>query len=232
MSNVEIRNHPKFNNIYISGASENLKLYSKNLIPGTQVYGERIIEYRGIEYREWDPYRSKLAALILENPITNFLRDDLKCLYLGASSGTTISHLSDIITNGVIYGVEFAERSIRQLIQNVSIRANIIPILGDARHPENYIKSIFTDIDLIYQDVSQPNQADIAIANSNYYLNDTGILVLAIKSQSIDSIAKSEKIYEQEKRSLEKARYEIIETSNIHKYAANHIILIVKKKSI
>jgi len=232
MSNVEIRNHPKFNNIYISGASENLKLYSKNLIPGTQVYGERLIEYRGIEYREWDPYRSKLAALILENPITNFLRDDLKCLYLGASSGTTISHLSDIITHGVIYGVEFAERSIRQLIQNVSIRANIIPILGDARHPENYIKSIFTDIDLIYQDVSQPNQADIAIANSNYYLNDTGILILAIKSQSIDSIAKSAKIYEQEKRSLEKARYEIIETSNIHNYAANHIIFIVKKKAI
>ncbi|MFX0188199.1 MAG: fibrillarin-like rRNA/tRNA 2'-O-methyltransferase [Candidatus Hodarchaeota archaeon] len=232
MSNLEIRNHPKFNNVYISGPSENLKLYSKNLVPGTKVYGEKLIRYGGIEYREWDPFRSKLAALILKDPITNFLRDDLKCLYLGASSGTTISHLSDIVKNGFIYGVEFAERSIRQLIQNVSNRSNVIPILGDARHPENYAKSIFTDVDLIYQDVSQPNQAEIAVANSNYYLNDTGIILLAIKSQSIDSISKSEKVYKQEKKSLKRAGYEIIESLNVHKYAANHIILIIKKNPI
>ncbi|MFX1395342.1 MAG: fibrillarin-like rRNA/tRNA 2'-O-methyltransferase [Promethearchaeota archaeon] len=232
MSNVEIRNHPKFNNIYISGPFENLKLYSKNLIPGIKIYGERLIDYRGIEYREWDPFRSKLAALILENPITNLFREDLKCLYLGASSGTTISHLSDIIKDGIIYGVEFAERSIRQLIQNVSNRSNIIPILGDARHPEDYAKSIFTDVDLIYQDVAQPNQAEIAIKNSKYYLNDKGILILAIKSQSIDSVAKSEKIYKEEKKTLEDAGYSIIEALNIHKYAANHIVLIVKKKAI
>jgi len=232
MSNVEIRNHPKFNNVYISGPLENLKLYSKNLIPGIKVYGERLIDYRGLEYREWDPFRSKLAALILENPITNFLRDDLKCLYLGASSGTTISHLSDIVKGGIIYGIEYAERSIRQLIQNISNRSNIIPILGDARHPEDYAKSIFTDVDLIYQDVAQPNQAEIAIKNSKYYLNDKGILILAIKSQSIDSVAKSEKIYKEEKKTLEDAGYFIIEALNIHKYAANHIILIAKKKAI
>jgi len=232
MVKIDIRNHPKFSNVFISGLQERLKLYTKNLVEGNRVYGEKLISYKGIEYREWDPFRSKLAALILENPLTNFLSDNLTCLYLGASSGTTISHLSDIIHAGIIYGVEFAERSIRQLIQNTSKRANIVPIFADARVPEEYAKYVFTDIDLIYQDVSQPNQADIAIANSNYYLKDTGILILAIKSQSIDSLIKSEKIYEQEKRTLEKAGYEIIETSNIHKYAANHIIFIVKKKAI
>ena len=153
-------------------------------------------------------------------------------MYLGASSGTTISHLSDIVEKGVIYGVEFAERSIRQLIQNTSNRTNIISILGDARYPENYAKSIFTDIDFIYQDVAQPNQAEIAIANSNYYLNDRGILVLAIKSQSIDSVVKSEIVYKEEKSKLEQAGYSIIESINIHKYASNHIILIVQKQSI
>ena len=96
MSKIEIRPHPRIFEVYMSGPSDNLKLYSKNLIPGHNVYNERLIEYKGIEYREWDPYRSKLAALILKNPTSNFLSNNLNCLYLGASSGTTISHLSDI----------------------------------------------------------------------------------------------------------------------------------------
>ena len=229
MSKIEIRNHPKFYNVFISGSQERLKLYTKNAIIGKKVYGERLINHRGSEYREWDPFRSKIAALILENPITNFLTENLKCLYLGASSGTSISHLSDIIDSGIIYGVEFAERSMRQLIQNTSERTNIIPILGDARFPEDYAKYIFTDVDLIYQDVAQPNQAEIALSNCNYYLKNNGVLIIVIKSQSIDSLQKSEHIYEKEKKILEKAGYHIIESLNIHKYAANHIILVVKK---
>jgi fibrillarin-like pre-rRNA processing protein len=230
MSKLEIRNHPKFYNIFISGAQERLKLYTKNLDLGKRVYGEKLISYKGIEYREWDPFRSKLAAIILENPITNFLSENLRCLYLGASSGTTISHLSDIIKSGIIYSVEFAERSMRQLIQNTSNRENVIPIFSDARFPENYAKNIFTHIDIIYQDVAQPRQAEIALENCNYYLKNGGILILAIKSQSIDSIQKSEITYKEEKKILENAGYKILESINIHKYAANHIVLIVKKK--
>ncbi|MCJ7650125.1 MAG: fibrillarin-like rRNA/tRNA 2'-O-methyltransferase [Candidatus Lokiarchaeota archaeon] len=229
MSDFNIRTHPKYTNVYMSGPPHNLKLYSKNLVPGNKVYGEKLITFQGEEYREWDPYRSKLAAMILENPLVNFLSSDLKCLYLGASSGTTISHLSDIVYDGIIYGVEFAERSMRQLIQNTNKRKNIIPILGDANFPEKYANSIFTNIDLVYQDIAQPNQAQIAIANCSYYLKDKGTLILAIKSQSIDSVQKPEKIFVQEKKIIEKAGYEISESFNIHKYSANHIILIIHK---
>ncbi len=231
MSKPEIRNHPKFSNVYISGPQERLKLYTMNLLEGKRVYGEKLVNFKGIEYREWDPYRSKLAALILENPFTEIFVNDLNCLYLGASSGTTISHLSDIVRSGVIYGVEFAERSMRQLIQNTSQRQNIIPILADARFPENYSRYIFTDVDLIYQDIAQPRQAEIAVENCKYYLKDDGLLILAIKSQSIDSVKKSEEIYAQEKNILENEGFRIEESLNIHKYAANHIILIVKKES-
>jgi fibrillarin-like pre-rRNA processing protein len=231
MSKVEIRNHPKFYNVFISGSQERLKLYTKNLDIGKRVYGERLITYKGVEYREWDPFRSKLAALILRNPITNFLSGNLKCLYLGASSGTTISHFSDILHSGIIFGVEFSERSIRQLIQNTPNRKNVIPILADARFPESYAKYVFTDVDLLYQDVAQPRQAKIALDNCNYYLKDDGILIIVIKSQSIDSIQKPDFIYTQEKKVLEKAGYNILESINIHKYAANHIILIAKKSN-
>ena len=232
MFNIEIRAHPKLQNIYVSGSQEKIKLYSKNLIIGKRVYGERLVHFREVEYREWDPYRSKLAALVIENPISNFLSENGRCLYLGASSGTTVTHLSDVLRNGLIFSVEFAERSIRQLIQNTSDRKNIIPILGDARFPESYAKHIFTEVDLIYQDVAQPRQSEIAISNCNYYLKENGLLILAIKSQSIDSIKKPEYIYSQEKTILEKAGYIIIESINIHKYAANHIVLIAKKATI
>ena len=229
LSNVNIRAHPKYSNVYISGLPQSPKLYSKNLVPGNKVYGERLITFKGDEYREWDPFRSKLAAMILERPSLEFLTKDLNCLYLGASSGTTISHLSDIVYDGIIYGVEFAERSMRQLIQNTNKRKNIIPLLGNANFPESYAKSIFTPIDLVYQDIAQPNQAQIAIDNCNYYLKNNGFLILAIKSQSIDSVQKSEKIYIQEKKTIEKAGYDVIDTINIHKYAANHIIITVQK---
>ncbi|MBN1803401.1 MAG: fibrillarin-like rRNA/tRNA 2'-O-methyltransferase [Candidatus Lokiarchaeota archaeon] len=225
----EIRNHPKFYNVYISGNPENPKLFTKNLIPGISVYGERLIQFRDFEYREWDPYRSKLAALLIKNPIHNFFSKKFNCLYLGASSGTTISHLSDINTEGIIYGVEFAPRSIRQLIQNSEKRNNIIPILGDANLPENYANTIFNKIDLIYQDVAQPNQAEIAIKNSEYYLKKGGIVILAIKSQSIDSVGNLDKIFNQEKQAIGKANMEILESISIQKHAEKHIMLIIKK---
>ena len=228
MSNIEIRAHPKYTNVYISGPPSNLKLYTKNLTPGYKVYGERLVFYKNVEYREWDPYRSKLAAILLEKPNIDLFKSTLKSLYLGASSGTTISHLSDIVYEGIIYGVEIAHRSIRQLIQNVSNRKNIIPILGDANFPEDYAKSIFNEVDFVYQDVAQPNQAKIAISNCKYYLKEGGLLVLMIKSQSIDSIQKSEKIYKQEKKILKDAGYDVFESINIHKYAANHIALLIR----
>ena len=125
--------------------------------------------------------------------------------------------------------IPLSNESITMLLNIKTDDAWIIPILEDVRYPQNYAKSIFSNIDLIYQDISQPNQAEIAIKNCNYYLKKDGILIFAIKSQSIDSIRKSEDVYAQEKKILEEAGYNIIESVNIYRYAAKHIILIVKR---
>jgi len=231
MNDVEIRSHPKYFNVYVSGPPDNVKLYTKNLSPGNTVYGEKIVIFRDVEYREWDPFRSKLAAILLRNPRLNFFEKDYNCLYLGASSGTTISHLSDIIEEGIIYGVEFATRSMRQLVQNTNERENIIPLLADANYPETYAKSIFTGIDLVYQDVAQPNQAEIAMKNCDYYLKKDGILILAVKSQSIDSLKNVDKVFEEEKLKLEQSGYELIESLNIQKHADKHVVFIFRKIS-
>ncbi|MBD3212524.1 MAG: fibrillarin-like rRNA/tRNA 2'-O-methyltransferase [Candidatus Lokiarchaeota archaeon] len=229
MNNIKIRKHPKIYNVFISGPLSNPRLYTRNLVPGRKIYDEKLIKSEGIEYRSWDPERSKLAAIFINDPSTNFLKKGIKCLYLGAASGTTVSHLSDILPNGIIYAVEFAERSMRQLIQNTSDRKNIIPILADARHPVEFANTIFTDIDLIYQDVAQPTQAEISVKNGDYYLKEKGKLILVIKSQSIDSVSKSEQVYKEEKKFLEESGYSIQESINIHNFAKNHIVLISEK---
>lgn len=50
-----------------------------------------------IEYRAWNPFRSKLAAAILGGVDQIHIKPGCKVLYLGAASGTTVSHVSDIV---------------------------------------------------------------------------------------------------------------------------------------
>ncbi len=50
-----------------------------------------------IEYRVWNPFRSKLAAAILGGVDQIYMPPGSKVLYLGAASGTTVSHVSDIV---------------------------------------------------------------------------------------------------------------------------------------
>lgn len=50
-----------------------------------------------IEYRAWNPFRSKLAASIVGGVGDIHIKPGSKVLYLGAASGTTVSHVSDIV---------------------------------------------------------------------------------------------------------------------------------------
>ena len=108
-----------------------------NLIKGNNVYGEKLVKYNGDEYRIWDPFRSKLAGALKKGLKKLPIMNGTKVLYLGASTGTTVSHVSDIVgTNGIVFAVEPAIRVARELIENVaSKRKNVMPILEDARKP-------------------------------------------------------------------------------------------------
>src|SRR5512141_477504 len=123
------------------------QLATKNLDPGKAVYGEKLIPVEGVEYRIWDPRRSKLGAMLLKK-FDIPLREDSKVLYLGAASGTTVSHVSDIVSKGAVYAVEFAPRSMRDLIGLASRRKNLFPILADAGKPDIY-SYLVEPVDLI-----------------------------------------------------------------------------------
>src|SRR4030043_812038 len=148
--NVRVKPHPQFPAIYQIVLEDGSKrLATRNLAPGRNVYGERLIRFEGVEYRVWDAFRSKLAAAILKGLSDVPIKPNHQVLYLGAASGTTPSHVSDIVgEKGHVYCVEFASRSIRDLVNNVAAyRSNMSPFLEDARFPEKYAMFIPRKVD-------------------------------------------------------------------------------------
>ena len=207
------------------------KLATENLVPGNQVYKEKLIVKKNIEYRLWDPFRSKLAAAIM-NGLEYFpFENKSKVLYLGASTGTTVSHISDIVgKNGIVFSVEHASRVARDFLDRVaSYRTNIIPILQDARKPEDYF-SVFGKVDIVYVDIAQPDQTKIAMDNCKVFLKENGYFFLVIKTRSIDVTKSPKKIVEEEVKKIEK-NFEILQSIDLHPFDKDHAIVIAKNKN-
>jgi fibrillarin-like pre-rRNA processing protein len=194
--------------------------------PGT-VYGERVVE----GYRIWDPNRSKLAALILKSlrfgrPLDLGISKSSKILYLGAATGTTVSHVSDMVSEGLVYAVEFSPRSMRDLLRLCEARQNIIPILADAARPESY-GHLLEPVDLVYQDVAQRNQAEIAARNSSRYLKPGHRLVLMIKSRSVDTTLPPKQVLSTELEKLDGFSHP--EVMDLLPYHQDHWAVVAKK---
>jgi fibrillarin-like pre-rRNA processing protein len=224
---VAVDPHPHFSGIYcITFEDGTERLATQNLVPGRAVYGERLVKHGNAEYRTWDPYRSKLAAAILKGLETVPIRPSHRVLYLGAASGTTASHVSDIVgEDGHVYCVEFAARSIRELVENVCVhRLNMSPILADARLPEHYA-TLVGKTDDIYCDVAQPEQAKILADNADGFLKPEGWAMLAIKAQSIDVTMEPSQVYMQEIKTLRSRGFRIQQVVHLEPYDKAHAMI-------
>jgi fibrillarin-like pre-rRNA processing protein len=202
------------------------KLATQNLVPGNQVYNEKLIQHKGSEYRIWNPFRSKLAAAIM-NDLKNFpFNQKSDVLYLGVSTGTTISHISDIVNQGgTIFGIEHASRVARDFLDRVAThRKNIVPIIQDARRPEEFF-SVYKKVDIVYVDIAQPDQTNIAIENCKLYLKSGGYLFLVIKTRSIDVVKDPKIVIKDEIKKLE-TLFEIKQTIDLHPYDKDHAMVI------
>lgn len=204
------------------------KLATENLVIGNQVYKEKLIKKKDIEYRLWDPFRSKLAAVIMNGLEVFPFQDKSNVLYLGVSTGTTVSHISDIVgPQGIIFGVEHSSRVARDFLDRVaSHRKNIIPIMQDARQPQQYF-SVYCKVDIVYVDIAQPDQTDIAITNCKMFLKYGGYLFLVIKTRSIDVTKAPKKIIEYEKNKLNE-NFDIIQVIDLSPYDKDHAMVIAK----
>jgi fibrillarin-like pre-rRNA processing protein len=207
--------------VYTDGHS----LMTVNAAPGKTVYDERLFMIDGAEYRYWDPSRSKLAATILLGGRDLGLDESSKVLYLGAASGTTASHVSDIVTNGVVYCVEVSERSFRDLVKVCETRKNMIPILEDANMPEGYAHMI-EGIELVYQDIAQRNQVEIFVKNMAAFEAERGILML--KSRSVNVNRQPKDVFAEVNRQLLAKQLKVKAMIDIERYAKDHAAFIVE----
>jgi len=225
---VIITAHDRFQGVFIAKGKEDA-LVTKNMDPGNSVYGEKRMDQEtdGVktEYRAWNPFRSKLAAAILGGVENIWMKPGSKVLYLGAASGTTVSHVSDLVgPEGLVFAVEFSPRSGRDLINVAQRRTNIVPIIEDARHPLKY-RMLVPMVDCIFADVAQPDQTRIVGYNASHFLKQGGHFVISIKASCIDSTAKPEAVFQNEVNKMKAEKMRPKEQLTLEPYERDHCVV-------
>ncbi|GAA6009476.1 hypothetical protein JCM10207_003795 [Rhodosporidiobolus poonsookiae] len=232
---LEPHRHP---GVFVAKGKEHL-LVTRNLVPGESVYGEKRISIEQpnadpslpaekVEYRVWNPFRSKLAAGILGGLDDIHVGPGKKVLYLGAASGTSVSHVADVVgPEGTVYAVEFSHRSGRDLVNMAKKRTNVIPIVEDARHPNKY-RMLLSMVDVVFADVAQPDQARIVALNAHHFLKNGGHAVISIKASCIDSTAPAEAVFAAEVKKLQAESFKPREQLTLEPYERDHAMLVAE----
>ncbi len=202
--------------------------FTQNAVPKVSVYGERLVYTHGVEYRQWDPKRSKLGAALKKGVSQIGIKPGSTVLYLGCSTGTTVSHVSDIVgEEGVVYALDVAPRVLREMSILAKRRPNVIPIYASASNPLRYTQLV-PQVDVIFMDVAQPNQVEIFLKNCDCFLKDSGFGLLALKSRSVDITKKPKKVFEESKKHIE-TKMKIVDQRNLDPFELDHAFYVCKR---
>ena len=217
---------------------EGRTLWSRNSTRGKSVGGERRKRDGKIEWRRWDPFRSKVAAALL---LTSQKASELlpspgdTCLYLGASSGTTVSHIHDMVCgsnnhhNGQIIAVEISPRMMRDLSSLAEDRSGLIPILNDARETQSYAPVMREKAHWIHQDLSIADQAENFISIATSTLKNGGIGLLSLKAASERQFEGDDQSrFSRAEKLIEESELELIEMIDISQYQEQHMVFFVR----
>jgi len=231
---VVVEPHDRFAGVYIMRGKDDA-LLTKNTVPGESVYNEKRVSVEvkaagsdameKVEYRVWNPFRSKIAAGIVGGVGDIYMKPGCKVLYLGGASGTTCSHVSDLVgPEGTVYAVEFSKRVGRDLVNMAKKRTNVVPIIEDARHPQKY-RMLVPMVDVIFADVAQPDQARILGLNAAMFVKNRGHFVISIKASCIDSTLSPEIVYANEVQRLREEKFRPTEQMTLEPYERDHVIV-------
>ncbi len=146
-------------------------------------------------------------------------------LYLGASTGTTASHVSDIVGEaGLVIGVESSARVGREFLEKVAkARKNVVPFIADARDTEKFTG--FGRMDVVYCDIAQKDQTEIAISNAKSHLKQGGRLLLIVKARSIDNLKEPRLVFKEEAQKLRAAGFEVEKVIDLSPYDKDHALI-------
>ena len=214
-------------------------IWTRNAVRGISVRGERRKQDSRIEWRAWDPNRSKVAAALLR---TNNDPSDLlpepgsTCLYLGASYGGTVSFVHDLACGsnnfheGQIIAVEIAPRAMRELAALASRRPGLVPVLGDARLPHTVSPFIREKADWLHQDLSIADQAETFVKMAGAFLKPEGTGLLSLKAASErSSDGDDDTRFAKAERILGKSDLEVVERIDLAGFEEQHVVFHVRQ---
>jgi len=201
---------------------------TQNAVPGVRVYGERLVRQRGKEYRAWSPRRSKLAAYLANRGKAFRPNGAEHWLYLGAASGTTVSHVSDALPDGRVVAVEFSPRPYGDLLELAARRRNVLPVLSDASEPDAYAMLLEGPVDVVYQDIAQRDQDRLFLLNAKRFLKRDGTAFLAVKARSMDVAAAPRDIFKRVAQRLRDDGLAVDELVDLGPWQADHAMLVAR----
>jgi fibrillarin-like pre-rRNA processing protein len=220
----------KLQGIYEQKKGKRRILLTRNLTPGKTVYDEKLVREGKIEYREWNPRKSKLAAFLMKGGNQIGIKDGYTVLYLGAAYGTTASHISDIVgKGGFVFALDFAPRVMRDLVFVCEERKNMAPLFFDANKPREYKDKVKIPVDVVYMDIAQKNQAEIFLKNVEMFLKPGGFCLLAVKARSVDVTKKPGIIFKEARRKLED-KLIIVDYKTLDPFELDHAMFVCKKR--
>tara|TARA_B100001250_G_C19762756_1_gene773274 strand:+ start:262 stop:966 length:705 start_codon:yes stop_codon:yes gene_type:complete len=216
-------------------------LWTRNAVKGVSVRGERRKREGRIEWRRWDPTKSKVAAALLRtrtNPSSILPNPGSTCLYLGASSGSTVSHLHDFVCGaenhhgGQLVAVEISPRMVRDLVSLSERRVGLIPVLGDGRKPDQVAAFMRGKANWIHQDLSIADQAETFIRMATNFLSPGGIGLLSLKAASErSSEGDDDSRFQNAERMLMESELTLLERIDLSGFEEQHVVFSCKSSS-
>jgi fibrillarin-like pre-rRNA processing protein len=203
---------------------EGRALFTRNARPGSGVYGEKRRFFDGAEFREWDPWRSKLAGYLLRGGAPPEFERCRSILYLGAAHGTTVSHLADLAPAATVFAVEKSPSAFAPLLALARDRPSVLPILADAQLPERYCADVGV-VDLLYQDIAQRDQTRIFLENAAACLRPGGEGILMLKVRSITQRLPAGQIVQAARRELGASGLRTRAPVDLAPFAREHVAL-------
>lgn len=198
--------------------------YTRALGNPPAVYGERIRWREDEAWRPMEPSRTKLGAALAKGLREPRLGPGTNVLYLGAATGTTASHVADLVgPSGVVYAVEKSPRAFLKLLAMARRWPNVAPVLRDARRPQDYL-GLVPMVGAIYADISQADQVEIVTANAELFLEDGGWLLFAVKLSSMGRELTGPARVEQVLASLQPG-FRVVEQVSLEPFHRKHLFL-------
>ncbi|WJX35682.1 hypothetical protein P8452_23640 [Trifolium repens] len=204
--------HPSFPGVYVAGDhdddddDESSLLYTRNLVPGVQSLDQDVVfsvqdENEGtVEYREWDPFKSRLASAILSGAHNIWIKPGSRVLVVYSHSredahfGITISHISDIVgPQGMVYVVEESDCNCNSLLDMADKRFNIVPIVYGT-FPYQY-RMLINIVDVLFAAPDRPEEVRAAYLNARYFLKTGGHYMLYVQGNCIESTNRGDGVF-------------------------------------